>query len=237
LRPAHATTLPVTNAVGSNGSGGSVADNGRAWESVRDSDSIQFDQIDLPETTPPDNSWLRDFFDGLGDLLEPFAQLLGISWPILSWILIGIGVALLAYILWKLLSPIARLRWEKKTTVTDDEDIEWVPERSEAIALLGDADKLAAAGCYDEATHLLLLRSVNQIVNVRPEWLDPSSTAREISRLPGLPDKARTAFTTISDRVERSLFALRRLEKDDWEAARAAYADFALADFRQGAAA
>jgi len=33
----------------------------------------------------------------------------------------------------------------------------------------------------------------------------------------------------IAERVERSLFALRRLGADDWQAARAAYADFALA--------
>jgi hypothetical protein len=33
----------------------------------------------------------------------------------------------------------------------------------------------------------------------------------------------------ISERVERSLFALRALDRPDWEAARAAYAEFALA--------
>ena len=37
------------------------------------------------------------------------------------------------------------------------------------------------------------------------------------------------AFATIAERVERSLFALRTLSADDWHAARAAYADFALA--------
>ena len=38
-----------------------------------------------------------------------------------------------------------------------------------------------------------------------------------------------TAFRIIAERVERSLFALRALDRTDWEAARAAYADFALA--------
>ena len=33
-------------------------------------------------------------------------------------------------------------------------------------------------------------------------------------------------------RVERSLFALRDLDSADWQASRAAYADFALQDFR-----
>jgi hypothetical protein len=34
----------------------------------------------------------------------------------------------------------------------------------------------------------------------------------------------------IAERVERSLFALRRLGEADWSAARGAYAQFALAD-------
>ena len=44
-----------------------------------------------------------------------------------------------------------------------------------------------------------------------------------------LPDAARSAFATIAGRVESSLFALRTLGAEDWQAARAAYADFALA--------
>ncbi|PKP64950.1 MAG: hypothetical protein CVT87_01935, partial [Alphaproteobacteria bacterium HGW-Alphaproteobacteria-9] len=80
-----------------------------------------------------------------------------------------------------------------------------------------------------EATHLLLLRSVGHIADARPDWVDPSSTARELAALPALPDAARTAFGVIAERVERSLFALRRLDRPDWEAARAAYAEFALA--------
>ena len=95
--------------------------------------------------------------------------------------------------------------------------------------MLDDADRLAAEGRFDEATHLLLQRSVGQIAAARPEWLEPSSTAREIAALPALPEPARHAFGVIAERVERSLFALRRLGPDDWQAARAAYADFALA--------
>ena len=56
-----------------------------------------------------------------------------------------------------------------------------------------------------------------------------SRTAREIATLQELSQAARGAFTTIAERVERSLFALRSLSADDWQAARAAYAEFALA--------
>jgi hypothetical protein len=44
--------------------------------------------------------------------------------------------------------------------------------------------------------------------------------------------RAREAFAIIAARVERSLFALRELDLGDWQASRAAYADFALQDFR-----
>jgi hypothetical protein len=40
----------------------------------------------------------------------------------------------------------------------------------------------------------------------------------------------------IASRVERSFFALRNLNADDWQAARAAYADFALARLEPDAA-
>jgi len=98
------------------------------------------------------------------------------------------------------------------------------------VALLEDADRLAAQGLFAEATHLLLKRSVNHIAEARPDWLGPSITSREIAALPMLPERARSAFGAIATRVERSLFALRDLDRDDWTAARAAYADFALAE-------
>ena len=63
----------------------------------------------------------------------------------------------------------------------------------------------------------------------RPDLVEPATTARELSAMGSLPDAARSAFATIAGRVESSLFALRALGAEDWQAARAAYADFALA--------
>jgi hypothetical protein len=94
--------------------------------------------------------------------------------------------------------------------------------------LLEDADRLAQQGHYDEAAHLLLRRTCDQIRAAHPDWLHPASTAREIAALPALPGQARTAFAVIADRVEASRYALRALIEADWQAARAAYAQFAL---------
>lgn len=196
-----------------------------AWRAVRADDSIQYSPFELPEEQPPEPpGWLRSIFEWLADLLAPVGELLGMSWPVFKWVLLGIGVVLLALLLWRLVSP--ALAWRPKPGIEEEA---WVPDRTQAIALLEEADRLAAEGRYDEATHLLLQRSVGQIAAARPDWVEPSSTARELAALPALPEAARGAFAVIAERVERSLFALRRLGAEDWQAARAAYADFALA--------
>jgi hypothetical protein len=73
---------------------------------------------------------------------------------------------------------------------------------------------------------------VGQIAAVRPGWLSPASTSREIGVLQGLPEPARHAFAIIAHVVERSLFAMRGAGEADWHRVREAYADFALADLR-----
>lgn len=197
---------------------------GKSWEDVRASGDIQFAPVP-PKAPQQPPAWLKWLEDHLQEWLSPLGEWLGMSWPALKWVLLGIAALLALLILWRLLAPLLQWRPERPR----EEEI-WAPDRGEVIALLEDADALAAAGRYDEATHLLLIRSVGQIRAARPGWLGPSSTAREIAALPALPAQARGAFTLIAERVERSLFALRGLDAEDWRAARGAYADFALAD-------
>lgn len=212
------------------GSGTELTEGPGGWPSVRDDSDIQFEPIQLPEADPnPPPNWFIDFLEWLGNLLEPIARLFGASWFIIKWVLLAIAVAAILYLLFRLLAPLTDWRPRKRAKRVDEED--WTPDREEAVALLEDADRLAEQGLYDEATHLLLKRSVTQISDARPDWVEPSSTARELAALPALPDKARNAFRIIAERVERSLFALRKLGQDDWQAARAAYADFALERF------
>ncbi|OJW73065.1 MAG: hypothetical protein BGO57_13340 [Sphingomonadales bacterium 63-6] len=211
---------------------GSASDAVRDWEAVRASGDIQFAPVKMPEQAPPPD-WLVRFLKFLSEMFRPVAEGLGLSWPVFKWVLLAIAALCALALLWRLLAPVARIRFARSGDTAGDEP-SWVPDRGQAIALLEDADRLAAEGRFDEATHLLLQRSVSQIAQARPDWLEPSSTAREIAALPALPDRARNAFAAIAERVERSLFALRRLEAEDWNAARAAYADFALSDLRAG---
>lgn len=195
-----------------------------AWEDLRADSDIQFAPVELPEEPqPPD--WLENLREFLGELFAPVADGIAAYWWLIWPILAAGGVCLLLYMIWRIYGPdiIAKKHRAKGEAVEE----EWVPQTGEAIALLKDADALAAEGRYDEATHLLLGRSVAQINSARPDLIEPSSTAREIAALPALPDAARAAFSAIADRVESSLFALHSLGLDDWNAARAAYADFA----------
>ncbi|RKF18232.1 hypothetical protein D6851_15270 [Altericroceibacterium spongiae] len=194
----------------------------RNWEAVRHDGAIQFAPVELPEK-PQTPDWLARLFKAVGDLLRPVAEALGVSWPTLKWILLALAIALLLFIVWRLLGPLL-LPSSKK----EDTPEEWAPDQAQAVALLEDADRLVAEGRFGEATHLLLQRSVGHIRDTRPDLLDPSSTAREISRLDALSDTARQTFALIAERVEHSLFALRPLNDEDWQVARKAYSEFAL---------
>lgn len=226
LKPStpSATKPGVTTGSGQGAASGDTSSSDDSWDAVRSDDSIQFSPIETKEKEPREPGWLDGFFEWLGNLLEPLGQLFGAAWNVVFWIMIALGAAMLLYLLFRLLEPVFEFRMSKDKEVEQ----EWVPQREEALALLSDADQLAQQGRYDEATHLLLKRSVGQIAAARPSWVEPSSTARELAVLPALPEAARKAFATIAERVERSLFALRPLNIGDWEAARAAYAEFAL---------
>jgi hypothetical protein len=209
----------------------------RDWRTLRADDDIQYAPMPAAKNpeTPDVPDWLKDFAQWLGKLLQdifsPIGEMLGLSWPMMRNLGIALGVLICLAILWFwVIRPLLDARRPGRA----EQAPEWTPDRAAATALLADADRLAAEGRYGEAAHLLLQRSVHHIAETRPDWLEPATTAREIAALPMLPDRARQAFATISVRVERSLFALRALDMADWQAARAAYADFALQPLPKG---
>ena len=194
----------------------------RDWAAVRASADIQYAPV-APPKPPATPAWLEALGKFLRELFEPLGRALGLSWPVLQWILIGLAAIGILLIAWRLLAP---LLVQRRAAATPE--AEWTPDRARSLALLEDADRLAAEGQFDAATHLLLRRSVAQIAEARPDLVHPASTAREIAGLGALPERARAAFAHISVRVERSRFALRGLDAADWQAARDAYAEFAL---------
>jgi hypothetical protein len=202
-----------------------ASDLARDWEAVRAAGDIQYAPVP-PPPVPEFPNWLAALNRFLERVFGPVGELFGMSWPVVEKLLIGVTVTGILVLLWILLAPVVR----KLRRARPEPAPSWAPDRNEAEALLADADTLAAAGRFDEATHLLLRRSVRQIAEARPDWVRPASTARELGELSALPSRARQAFAVIAARVERSRYALRPLALDDWQAARQAYADFALVE-------
>lgn len=204
--------------------GSESASDAAAWAAVRADEAIQFAPVPPPK--PPETpEWLLEIGRFLERLFGPLGEFLGINWPVFRWVLLGLAALGALAVLWAL---VIRPLLDRRGTAAPAEP-EWAPEQAAALALLEDADRLAAQGDYAGAAHLLLQRSFGEIAAARPEWLVPASTAREIGALPALPERARSAFSAIAQVVERSLFGLRGVVEADWLRARSAYADFALA--------
>lgn len=225
------------------GSSGPRVPEPEGWREIRGDADIQFDEFAMapPEVREPgflDEVW-RSVGEFFAALFQPVGEFIGLNWSQLQWVLLGIVGLFALYWLARTIGPLSRKKsLGESGAQTAESDPQWQPSKEESLALLEDADRLASEGRFDEATHLLLKRSVSHIAVARPEWVDPSSTARELAALPELSSPARRAFSAISQRVERSLFALRSLDRGDWEAARAAYAEFAgsALDTQQSAA-
>ncbi|HEX8401214.1 MAG TPA: hypothetical protein VF628_05865 [Allosphingosinicella sp.] len=168
-----------------------------------------------PQPTP---AWVRWLVEAIKD-----------AWPVLR-VLFWIGVAALAlYLLYHLARRLAGESWPWPRRRADAEPETWRPAEGSARALLADADRLAADGQYDEAAHLLLFRSIEDIDARRPQLVRPALTSRDIALAPDLPDAPRQAFRSIVLTVERSLFGGRPLAQPDWQQCRSAYEDFAFA--------
>jgi len=211
-----------------------------AHQSLKSDPAIQFNLTPAdPPPTPP--QWLKDFGEWLDKMLKPvgrFFDWIGSLMPdapfarFLLWTVLAIAAAtLIAMIFMRLRHGAWRLSWGKGAALEliPAEDEEWRPDAVPVRSWLQEADALAAKGRFAEAIHHLLLRSVEDIARLRPRLVRPALTSRELSASDGIPSAARELFTAIARLVERSLFGGRDVGRADWDEARTAYADFALA--------
>ena len=176
---------------------------------------LQFDFASAPVPRPP--AWLKP--------LEEFLTAIG---PLLKYVFWGgliLGVALILYFLLREFVPDSWFRRKTQVAATD-----WRPEPDKARALLEDADGLASAGRFEEAIHLLLFRSIDDLVARRPGAVQPALTSRDIAGLEVLPAEAREAFTSLAQAVERTFFGGRPAGSDEFGAARADYQAFAFSE-------
>ena len=185
-----------------------------AWHRVRADPSLQFDLPAFQQPEPP--AWLRWLIEQLG-----WTHFIGKG---LFWIVVAAAaVAIVALVI----ALVRRFSW-RKTPEPEEAPAQWRPEAQAARALLDEADAMAAKGDYGAAARLLLHRSLEDVGRHRPALVHPAATTREIGGAGAFPAAARAAFAPIAAAVERSLFGGRVLVREEWEAARAAYRDFAL---------
>ena len=196
-----------------------------AHDALLRNDAVQFDLPPYVEPKPP--SWLQPLID--------FLQWMAPAVPYLFWAGLAIVAALVIWWVARDFLGVA-IRWPwQKNKAPDDAGEAWRPEAAAARHLLNEAEALAADGRYEEAVHLLLRRSVEDISGRLPGFLLPSFTARDIAGAPGLPEQAREPFGAMAGITERALFARRPVGAEGWKEARGAYERFAFSGSWQAA--
>lgn len=179
---------------------------------------VQFDFRGASQEALPDLAWMR-----------PILEFVAAIAPALQYVFWGgliVGAALILFFIARELVPEAWFRRPKTVVPLTD----WRPEPGEARALLEDADALAAAGRFEEAIHLLLFRSIDDLVARRPGTVRPAFTSRDIATLEVLPGEARAAFARLAQAVERTFFGGRPAGADEFGRARADYEAFAFSE-------
>lgn len=188
-----------------------------AHAAVAGDSSLQF-KVAAVEPPPPLPGWLGALLNFLGELGPVFL--------VIFWVgLAAIVLTVLWFIGREMLG--IRLPDRHKPSPPSGED-DWRPAPGAALALLSDADALAEQGRYDEAVHLLLLRSIGDIDGRLPNTVRPALTARDIADLQRLPATARPAFSRITQVVEASLFGGRAVDRSAFTECRQAYEAFAF---------
>lgn len=205
-----------TSAAGADQAAASGGSFESAHQALAADKSLQFAMKGI-EPPPPPPGWLRPVLEAL--------QAMGPVFKVIFWA--GLAAVVLA-ILWFIARELIRIRWPEKTDKLNITDDSWRPAPAAALALLSDADALAAEGRFAEAVHLLLLRSINDIDGRLPNTVRPALTARDIAGLSRLPAAARPAFDRIARVVEGSLFGGRAVDRATFTDCRAAYEAFAF---------
>lgn len=192
----------------------------RAHATLLRDKTLQFE----PSATPkaPD---APDWLVAIGKALNALAPFL----VYVFWGMLILGAAMILYFLGR---ELIATRWpafkRHKGPTLGAED--WRPSVAKARTLLEDADRLAAAGRFAEAVHLILFRSIEDIEVKRPDLISPALTSRDIAQLEGVPQVVRQTFSQIARVVERSFFGGRAVGAEEFAQCRQAYEGFAFAE-------
>jgi hypothetical protein len=187
---------------------------------------LQFRLADVAASKPsPLWRWLAHVLAPLLKPLAPVLKLLPHAAPYIFWSCVIGGALVILYQIGAGAFGLRRGAAPGRFALAGDET--WRPAPEQARALLEDADRLAAEGRFEEAAHLILLRSIEDIQARQPGVVVPSLTSRDIGALAILSATARDTFSGIALAVEQSWFGGRPLGPGGFARCREAYAAFA----------
>ena len=195
---------------------GAGAGDAAHWQALTRDTSLQFHFPDADINAKPPG-WLTHLLEFLSRHGKE------IGW--LGWALLAIIVAVA---LWFLVRRLLAQNPSQKEGPAAAQMAPWQPSARQARLVLADADALAAQNRFDEAVHLLLLVSIQEIADRRHGVVTPALTSREIATLPVLSPLAQRIFSAIAQLVERTRFAGHVLGDAEFRACRAAYEQFTL---------
>lgn len=131
------------------------------------------------------------------EMRVPAGGPLGFIASALLYVMLGVAVVLLIFWL------VSELKGYEKEGGEEGGDAPAVAVDDAVVAQpLGDADTLARQGRFSEAIHVLLLRTLEELVRRLPSPLPRSFTSREILGRVRLPSDARTALSGLVTAVE-----------------------------------
>jgi hypothetical protein len=187
-----------------------------AHQALLHTHGIQFDFKSVPPQPPPPE-WAK----AIGEILRVIAPVLAYAF----WGGLILGALFIVYLVLREVLPDLGPKRRTRVEMTD-----WRPAAEQARALIEDADSLASQGRFEEAMHLLLFRSIDDLAGRRPGLVKPALTSRDLAALQGMPEDARDAFERLAQAVEMTFFGGRPAGEAAFGAARADYEAFAFAE-------
>lgn len=155
--------------------------------------------------------------EAAANLAVPGLPVLGLLVELLLYVLLAVTLVLI--VTW----IVREFVGAPDAAAADGEELGPAKVAGEPGALLADPERLAGAGRFQEAIHMLLLVAIRYLSRELPSPPHPSSTSRELLRELPMSEEAEDAFRHLVDSVEVSLFGGIEATADDYAGCRRSF--------------
>ena len=172
-----------------------------------------------PSTDARHPHWLKGLvqrlFDWLGRLFERLPELPGPAPRALFWVVVGVGAAILAIVLWLALRSLLQ-RFTRQAAAYGKIEISRPPEAPDADAVLSEARQAAAAGAYRDAIRRLYLALLLKLDSAGLLSYHPAKTNWEHLRSFG-DEGLRPTFTSFTSIFDHTWYGAKSAARSDYE--------------------